>query len=56
MGGRQPPVDLRRQVGLCLGPLLPHGSEQAPGRPGDGNSPCGFPRLVMNEPRASKAP
>lgn len=54
--GAKLPRDPKRQVALCRVSRHPRGS----GQPGDRNSPCGFPRLVMNEPmapmEASKAP
>ena len=58
--GTKHPVDPTRQVASCQVPCHPRGSTQALRRPRDRNSPCGFPRLVMNEPKAlmeaSKAP
>ena len=54
--GAKLPRDPKRQVALCRVSPHPRGSRQ----PRDRNSPCGFPRLVMNEPmapmEASKAP
>lgn len=46
--GAKLPRDPKRQVALCRVSRHPRGSRQ----PRDRNSPCGFPRLVMNEPMA----